>query len=64
MPTEALFDALLMTGEEYVDLYEAQQYELSMRLGAIESVEDDALQGTKELCARILRGAINPSAEP
>ena len=62
-PWEALFDALLMTGEEYVDLHEAQQYEWSMRLEAIESVEDDALQDSKELCARILHGAIQSTAE-
>ena len=63
IPSESLFDALLMTGEEYVDLYDAQKYELSMRLEAIESVTDDALMGTRDLCVRILRGAIESIPE-
>ena len=62
-PSEALFDALLMVGEEYVDLLGARKYELSMRLEAIESITDDNLIGTRNLCARILRGAIESIPE-
>ena len=56
--SESLFDALLTTGEEYVDLPEARSYELRMRLEAIRSVEDDRLRGTRDICIAILEDAV------
>src|SRR5262245_50241007 len=46
---------LLSVGEEYVDLSDARDYEISARLRALESVTRRDLVAIKESCLRILR---------
>ena len=58
MPERTLETILLTVGEEYVDLYEARQYEIRSRLSAISEVDDKRLQEIRARCLKILDNAV------
>ncbi|MEW6401335.1 MAG: hypothetical protein AB1649_06010 [Chloroflexota bacterium] len=53
--TGSLEDILLMSGTEYTDRPEAEQYEMKMRIKALESIETKILKHFRDRCLEIMR---------